>query len=54
MNNRGTEEEVGSVEWDFLEDRYIDLEGNTYKTLEDIPQGLFMYLRPFPSIPKRR
>jgi hypothetical protein len=26
------------VVWDYLEDCYLDDKGNTYKTLEDIPQ----------------
>ena len=38
------------VEWDYLEDRYVDIGGHTYTTLEDIPQEIRHLVRPIKPI----
>lgn len=44
------EENIMEITWDYLEDCYLDNEGNSYKTLEDIPQHLHHLVKPIKPI----
>ena len=38
MDYECIEEDVEIIEWDYIEDRFIDDCGNLYKSIEDIPE----------------
>lgn len=35
-----------SIAWDELEQRYIDQDGNLYKTIDDIPESMRHLVKP--------
>lgn len=43
-------EDIDNIEWDYLEDKYIDNQGNIYKTIEDIPENYRQYIKPIKPI----
>lgn len=40
--------DIGSIEYDYIEQCYIDEDGNTYKTIEDIPEDMRYLIKPLP------
>ncbi len=52
--NQPTIEQITEIEYDYLEDTFIDDCGNCYKTLEDIPKELHHLVKPIKPIGKLR
>lgn len=44
------EEDTYTIEWDYLEHRYIDDDGNMYKTIDDIPEEMQHLVKPIKPI----
>ena len=38
------------IEWDYLENQYIDNVGNLYKTIDDIPESSTHLLKPIKPV----
>lgn len=43
-----------SIAWDELEQRYIDQDGNLYKTIDDIPEGMRHFVKPIKPLKRLR
>jgi hypothetical protein len=43
-----------SIIWDDLEQRYIDKQGNLYKTIDDIPEDMRHLVKPIKALTRLR
>ncbi len=50
MEENQLEDNIMEITWDYLEDRYVDNVGNTYKTLENIPLHIRHLVQPIKPI----